>query len=105
MCILLSCFYLAVVDSDTFFILTKINITPIHLFYSMFILVEGASKERAFQVGKEIAAAVTADNPKPVKLKFEKVRILYKSCWVFSSIVISIHVLKAYLLLYFFGPK
>ena len=39
----------------------------------MFVLLKGASKERAFKVGKEIAAAVTAANPKPVKLKFEKV--------------------------------
>ena len=32
-----------------------------------------ASKEEAFHIGKEIVEAVTADNPKPVKLKFEKV--------------------------------
>ena len=41
----------------------------------MFILVKGASKERAFQVGQEIVNEVTAANPKPVKLKFEKVFI------------------------------
>ncbi|XP_078449493.1 DNA polymerase zeta catalytic subunit-like isoform X1 [Lampetra planeri] len=40
---------------------------------SMFVLLEGASKEQAFHTGKEIAAAVTAANPSPVKLKFEKV--------------------------------
>ncbi|XP_071800751.1 DNA polymerase zeta catalytic subunit-like [Asterias amurensis] len=40
---------------------------------SMFVLVEGASKERAFEVGREIRDAVTAANPKPVKLKLEKV--------------------------------
>ncbi|XP_065184530.1 uncharacterized protein LOC135815197 [Sycon ciliatum] len=40
---------------------------------SMFIQVPGVSKERAFEIGKEIVDAVTADNPKPVKLKFEKV--------------------------------
>ena len=37
-------------------------------------MVKGATKEEAFRVGKEIVTAVTADNPKPVKLKFEKVR-------------------------------
>nr|XP_032807788.1 DNA polymerase zeta catalytic subunit isoform X2 [Petromyzon marinus] len=40
---------------------------------SMFVLLEGASKEQAFRTGKEIAAAVTAANPSPIKLKFEKV--------------------------------
>ncbi|XP_078617508.1 DNA polymerase zeta catalytic subunit-like [Branchiostoma floridae x Branchiostoma japonicum] len=40
---------------------------------SMFVLLKGASKDRAFQIGQEIAETVTADNPKPVKLKFEKV--------------------------------
>uniref|UniRef100_UPI00358FBFE1 DNA polymerase zeta catalytic subunit isoform X3 n=1 Tax=Myxine glutinosa TaxID=7769 RepID=UPI00358FBFE1 len=40
---------------------------------SMFVLLHGASKDRAFRIGQEIADAVTAQNPKPVKLKFEKV--------------------------------
>ena len=40
---------------------------------SLFVLVKGATKEEAFQIGKEIVDAVTAENPKPVKLKFEKV--------------------------------
>ncbi|XP_005990940.1 DNA polymerase zeta catalytic subunit isoform X2 [Latimeria chalumnae] len=40
---------------------------------SMFVLLKGATKEQAFKVGQEIAEAVTATNPKPVKLKFEKV--------------------------------
>ncbi|XP_033118831.1 DNA polymerase zeta catalytic subunit-like isoform X2 [Anneissia japonica] len=40
---------------------------------SLFILVKGVSKEQAFKIGKEMVDAVTADNPKPVKLKFEKV--------------------------------
>ncbi|XP_023212817.1 uncharacterized protein LOC111615631 [Centruroides sculpturatus] len=40
---------------------------------SVFVLLEGRSKEQAFKIGKEIAEAVTAINPKPVKLKFEKV--------------------------------
>ncbi|XP_041662079.1 DNA polymerase zeta catalytic subunit isoform X2 [Cheilinus undulatus] len=40
---------------------------------SMFVLLKGATKEQAFKIGNEIAEAVTATNPKPVKLKFEKV--------------------------------
>uniref|UniRef100_A0A6B2LEJ8 DNA-directed DNA polymerase n=1 Tax=Arcella intermedia TaxID=1963864 RepID=A0A6B2LEJ8_9EUKA len=40
---------------------------------SMFVLVKGASRERAFEVGQEIADAVTAMNPPPVKLQLEKV--------------------------------
>nr|XP_054753442.1 DNA polymerase zeta catalytic subunit-like [Lytechinus pictus] len=44
---------------------------------SLFVLVKGATKERAFEIGREIVAAVTAENPKPVKLKLEKV---YKPC-------------------------
>uniref|UniRef100_A0A665WJI5 DNA-directed DNA polymerase n=1 Tax=Echeneis naucrates TaxID=173247 RepID=A0A665WJI5_ECHNA len=39
----------------------------------MFVLLKGATKEQAFKIGHEIAEAVTATNPKPVKLKFEKV--------------------------------
>lgn len=40
---------------------------------SMFVLLKGATKEQAFKIGNEIAEAVTATNPKPVKLKFEKI--------------------------------
>ncbi|KAK2890528.1 DNA polymerase zeta catalytic subunit isoform X2 [Channa argus] len=40
---------------------------------SLFVLLKGATKEQAFKIGNEIAEAVTASNPKPVKLKFEKV--------------------------------
>lgn len=40
---------------------------------SMFVLLKGVTKEQAFKIGHEIAEAVTASNPKPVKLKFEKV--------------------------------
>ncbi|XP_028970573.2 DNA polymerase zeta catalytic subunit isoform X2 [Esox lucius] len=40
---------------------------------SMFVLLKGATKEQAFKIGNEIAEAVTATNPKPVKLRFEKV--------------------------------
>ncbi|XP_018317331.1 DNA polymerase zeta catalytic subunit [Mycetomoellerius zeteki] len=44
---------------------------------SLFILLPGKSREEAFTIGEEIADAVTAINPPPVKLKFEKV--LYPS--------------------------
>ena len=44
-------------------------------FRSLFVLLKGASKEEAFRVGREITEKVTAMNPKPVKLKFEKVCI------------------------------
>ncbi|NWU99936.1 REV3L polymerase, partial [Upupa epops] len=40
---------------------------------SLFVLLKGATKEQSFKIGQEIAEAVTATNPKPVKLKFEKV--------------------------------
>ncbi|KAM9355265.1 DNA polymerase zeta catalytic subunit [Pholidichthys leucotaenia] len=40
---------------------------------SIFVLLKGATKEQAFKIGNEIAEAVTATNPKPIKLKFEKV--------------------------------
>lgn len=41
---------------------------------SMFVHLPGRSREEAFRIGAEIAAAVTAQNPKPVKLQFEKAR-------------------------------
>nr|XP_019013605.1 uncharacterized protein I206_01675 [Kwoniella pini CBS 10737]OCF52386.1 hypothetical protein I206_01675 [Kwoniella pini CBS 10737] len=40
---------------------------------SLFVALPGRSKEQAFKIGNDIADAVTALNPKPVKLKFEKV--------------------------------
>ncbi|CAL1531888.1 unnamed protein product [Lymnaea stagnalis] len=40
---------------------------------SMFIHLPGRSKEEAFKIGHEIADAVTAMFPKPMKLRFEKV--------------------------------
>jgi DNA polymerase zeta len=43
---------------------------------SMFVLLEGATREEAFKIGEAIASRVTAMNPKPVKLQFEKVRNL-----------------------------
>lgn len=50
----------------------------------MFVLLKGATKEQSFKIGQEIAEAVTATNPKPVKLKFEKVK---EEC--FTSSVLS----------------
>ncbi|EDO42056.1 predicted protein, partial [Nematostella vectensis] len=40
---------------------------------SLFVLLKGVSKDEAFRIGHEITETVTAQNPKPVKLKFEKV--------------------------------
>ncbi len=40
---------------------------------SLFVLLEGRSREEAFRIGAEIAAAATAANPPPVTLKMEKV--------------------------------
>lgn len=40
---------------------------------SMFVLLPGRSREEAFRIGAEMAVAVTAANPPPVTLKFEKV--------------------------------
>lgn len=40
---------------------------------SLFIYLPDRSKDDAFRIGNEIADAVTGQNPKPIKLKFEKV--------------------------------
>ncbi|KAK8185258.1 DNA polymerase-like protein zeta catalytic subunit [Phyllosticta capitalensis] len=40
---------------------------------SLFVHLKGRTREEAFTIGEEIAAAVTSRNPRPVKLKFEKV--------------------------------
>ncbi|KAF1941544.1 hypothetical protein EJ02DRAFT_377518, partial [Clathrospora elynae] len=40
---------------------------------SLFIHLKGRTKDQAFTIGEEITAAITAANPRPVKLKFEKV--------------------------------
>uniref|UniRef100_A0A0A9YUF5 DNA polymerase n=1 Tax=Lygus hesperus TaxID=30085 RepID=A0A0A9YUF5_LYGHE len=44
---------------------------------SLFVLCPGRTKEEAFAIGREIADAVTNSNPRPVKLKLEKV---YQPC-------------------------
>lgn len=56
---------------------------------SIFVLLQGRSKEDAFKIGNEMANIVTKDNPIPIKLKFEKVYlpcILQVSFLTFSSI-------------------
>ncbi|KFA75353.1 hypothetical protein S40288_02003 [Stachybotrys chartarum IBT 40288] len=40
---------------------------------SLFVYLKGRTKDEAFDIGNEIAEAVTDMNPRPVKLKFEKV--------------------------------
>lgn len=40
---------------------------------SLFVYLKGRTREEAFDIGEEIAQAVTEANPRPVKLKFEKV--------------------------------
>ncbi|XP_024966298.1 DNA polymerase zeta catalytic subunit isoform X1 [Cynara cardunculus var. scolymus] len=49
---------------------------------SMFVLLPGRSVSEAFQVGNEIASAVTKMNPTPVVLKMEKV---YHSCFLLTK--------------------
>jgi DNA polymerase zeta len=40
---------------------------------SLFVHLKGRTKDEAFKIGKEIAETITKANPRPVKLKFEKV--------------------------------
>ena len=40
---------------------------------SLFVYLKGRTKEEAFDIGTEIAKTITDMNPRPVKLKFEKV--------------------------------
>jgi DNA polymerase zeta len=40
---------------------------------SIFVHLKGRTKDDAFKIGEEIAKAVTDTNPRPVKLRFEKV--------------------------------
>jgi DNA polymerase zeta len=44
---------------------------------SLFIYLKNRTREQAFVIGKEIADTITKANPRPVKLKFEKV---YQPC-------------------------
>ena len=40
---------------------------------SLFVYLKGRTKDEAFDIGEEIAKTITEMNPRPVKLKFEKV--------------------------------
>jgi DNA polymerase zeta len=40
---------------------------------SLFVYLKGRSREEAFEIGRDIAKTITEMNPRPVKLKFEKV--------------------------------
>ncbi|ORY19901.1 hypothetical protein BCR34DRAFT_471499 [Clohesyomyces aquaticus] len=40
---------------------------------SLFVYLKGRTRDQAFAIGEEIAEAVTKTNPRPIKLKFEKV--------------------------------
>lgn len=40
---------------------------------SLFVYLKGRTREQAFTIGEEIAEAITRMNPRPIKLKFEKV--------------------------------
>jgi DNA polymerase zeta len=40
---------------------------------SIFVHLKGRTRDQAFTIGEEIAEAVTKTNPRPIKLKFEKV--------------------------------
>ena len=40
---------------------------------SLFVLLEGKSREQAFATGRDIARVVTAANPHPMELEMEKV--------------------------------
>ena len=46
---------------------------------SVFVVFPGKSKASAFDLGEDIVRAVNDDNPKPVKLKFEKVSSVTRS--------------------------
>ncbi|KAI4349976.1 hypothetical protein L6164_010509 [Bauhinia variegata] len=49
---------------------------------SMFVLLKGRTIKESFQIGSEIASAVTAMNPSPVTLKMEKV---YYPCFLLTK--------------------
>ncbi|KAK7337781.1 hypothetical protein VNO77_18368 [Canavalia gladiata] len=49
---------------------------------SMFVLLKGRTIKESFQIGSEIASAITAMNPNPVTLKMEKV---YHPCFLLTK--------------------
>jgi DNA polymerase zeta len=52
------------------------------IFCSMFVLLKGRTVKESFQIGSEIASAITAMNPNPVTLKMEKV---YHPCFLITK--------------------
>ena len=40
---------------------------------SLFVYLPGRSRDDAFDIGEDIAKTITRMNPRPIKLKFEKV--------------------------------
>lgn len=40
---------------------------------SLFVYLPGRTREEAFDIGEDIAETITRMNPRPIKLKFEKV--------------------------------
>ena len=54
-------------------VLTAFSIPCCYIEGSMFVLLEGRTKDEAFRIGAEIASSVTNQNPPPVVLKLEKV--------------------------------
>lgn len=48
----------------------------------MFVLLKGRTIKESFQIGSEIASAITAMNPSPVTLKMEKV---YQPCFLLTK--------------------
>lgn len=52
---------------------------------SVFVYLPGRTKDDAFKIGNAIAETVTTLNPPPVKLKFEKVRNMFMSCFACSA--------------------
>ncbi|KAG5521162.1 hypothetical protein RHGRI_033647 [Rhododendron griersonianum] len=51
------------------------------LWCNMFVLLRGRTMEESFEIGHEIASAVTGANPNPIILKMEKV---YHSCFLLT---------------------
>jgi len=48
----------------------------------MFVLLRGRTLKESFQIGNEIASAISAMNPNPVSLKMEKV---YHPCFLLTK--------------------
>lgn len=58
---------------------------------SLFVYLPGRTKEQAFRIGYDIADTITAMNPDPIKLKFEKVRSAYRSPIINSESCIQVY--------------